>query len=544
MAVTKTTKTKHTWDGQDDVARNAHAPLSTRITRILASPSPQQLEFLRWIEQGTGNAELIAVAGAGKTTTLLAAANALPPDVGAYAVVFNRKNADELRARFPANVTCGTFHSVWSNVLRKHLGVSSLNVDTNKTRSIIERVLPHHTFNDATDKAHVHYTHFAYITPLQKLIGYAKNEGMGTMIASNSAAAYATLIDYHDMDLADSVDVQELCTYASQVLTLSGQDTARVDFDDMLWLPLVLDLRAPAREFVFVDEAQDTNPVQRELVRRMGNDATRYVFVGDPHQAIYGFRGATSDAMEIIAKQFHTTSMPLTVSYRCPKAVVERARQYVSHITAHESAPDGSVETLNALPVSYLTHGTAVLCRLTAPLVSLCYDLIARRIPSKILGRDLGAGLIALIRQQGKGCSTLTHLRARLEQYRAKELEHWMELQRPEKAMQVDDKVTSIFRVIEHLGAGESIDALVEEIAFLFSNDANDGKSGVVLATVHRSKGLEWPHVIIIRPDMLPLPWAKRDWQREQERNLAYVACTRSKLSLTYVEGERVALIA
>jgi superfamily I DNA/RNA helicase len=540
MAVTKNASS---WEGQDVVAAHAHSKPSTRVSRIIASPSPQQLEFLRWIEEGEGNAELIAVAGAGKTTTLLAAANALPADASAYAVVFNRKNADELRSRFPANVTCGTFHSVWSNVLRKHLGVPSLNLDTNKTRSIIERVLPH-TVEEAIGRVRVHHTYFAYITPLQKLIGYAKNEGMGTMIAPNSADAYATLIDYHDIDLPDSVDVQELITYAAQALELSAHDTARVDFDDMLWLPLVLDLRAPARDFVFVDEAQDTNPVQRELVRRMGNDATRFVFVGDPHQAIYGFRGATSDAMKIIAEQFNTTTMPLTVSYRCPKAVVERARSYVSHITAHDSAPEGSVETLNALPVSYLKHGTAVLCRLTAPLVSLCYDLIARRIPSKILGRDLGAGLIALIRQQGKGCSTLTHLRARLEQYRAKEIEHWTTLQRPEKAVQVDDKVTSIFRVIEHVGAGASLDELVEEIAFLFSNEANDGKSGVVLATVHRSKGLEWPHVIIIRPDMLPLPWAKRDWQREQERNLAYVACTRSKLSLTYVEGERVALIA
>ena len=60
-----------------------------------------------------------------------------------------------------------------------------------------------------------------------------------------------------------------------------------------------------------------------------------------------------------------------------------------------------------------------------------------------------------------------------------------------------------------------------------------DEIQGIVLSTVHKIKGLEADRVFIIRPDLLPMQTAK-PWQYAQEKNLEYVAITRSRLELIY----------
>ena len=66
-------------------------------------------------------------------------------------------------------------------------------------------------------------------------------------------------------------------------------------------------------------------------------------FVGDRHQAIYGFTGADSDSLDLIAAAVSAKQLPLTTTFRCPKAVVTYAQQYVNHIQAAETAPEGVV---------------------------------------------------------------------------------------------------------------------------------------------------------------------------------------------------------
>src|SRR5690606_18120963 len=106
-----------------------------------------------------------------------------------------------------------------------------------------------------------------------------------------------------------------------------------------------LDLRVREFDNVLVDEAQDLNVAQRILIRRMLKEGGRLIAVGDPRQAIYGFRGADSDSFRLIGEEFNATDLPLTVTFRCPKAVVAQAQRYVSHIQAHETAPEGEVIT-------------------------------------------------------------------------------------------------------------------------------------------------------------------------------------------------------
>ena len=59
---------------------------------------------------------------------------------------------------------------------------------------------------------------------------------------------------------------------------------------------------------------------------------------------------------------------------------------------------------------------------------------------------------------------------------------------------------------------------------------------GSVLSTIHRAKGLEANRVFILQPDLLRRPRGRAAWQMEQEHNLHYVALTRSKNTLIFVE--------
>src|SRR5208337_3667275 len=141
-------------------------------------------------------------------------------------------------------------------------------------------------------------------------------------------------------------------------------------FDDLLFLAVKDGIRLPTFDNVLVDEAQDTNAIQRAILRKIMHDDSRLVAVGDPSQGIYGFRGADHDAMDLIKSEFDADELPLTVSYRCATAIVKYASQF------------GVIE--------------------------LAYELMTARKPAYMMGREIGEGLVNLIRkQQAKGILNL-----------------------------------------------------------------------------------------------------------------------------------------
>jgi DNA helicase-2/ATP-dependent DNA helicase PcrA len=72
------------------------------------------------------------------------------------------------------------------------------------------------------------------------------------------------------------------------------------------------------------------------------------------------------------------------------------------------------------------------------------------------------------------------------------------------------------------------VELVCEEIDKIFGD--NVGKECVLLSTIHKSKGREWDKVLWLQTG--PSPWAKQDWEIEQEVNLCYVATTRAKKEL------------
>ena len=205
-------------------------------------------------------------------------------------------------------------------------------------------------------------------------------------------------------------------------------------------------------------------------------------------------------------------------------------------IESHPDAPEGSVEHIGIYDAEVFTRGSAILCRNTAPLVAFAYGLLQRDIPCRILGKDIGATLISIIKKQR--AQTLDELQDRLKVWLDREVERCHKDDRsPEPTY---DKFECLGYFINSLDEeSRSVSDLVAKIELMFT-DATNGESSsrVTLSTIHKAKGLEYHTVFLLNWSLLPSRFATKEWQQVQERNLQYVAITRSKDRLVYINSE------
>lgn len=313
----------------------------------------------------------------------------------------------------------------------------------------------------------------------------------------------------------------------------------RIHFDDMIWLPLVHDLPISKVDLQIVDESQDLNRMQQELIYRAGH---RICFVGDKRQAIYGFAGADSESMDnmrshLAASRRGVQTIPLTVTRRCGKAIVEEARRFVPTYRAHESNCTGLVDRAGydegkTDQYRRMTgDGDMVLCRVNAPLVSQCFRFIKEGRKANILGRKIGEGLVSLVEKSKK--HSTTDLIGWLGDWLAKEQANENAKKYPSEGRldNLQDRYDCLVAFTEGLS---EVSAVIRKINSVFT-DNKDAK-GVNLSSIHKAKGLEARRVFILRPKGVgPRMDKMQDWELEQEKNLLYVAITRSIEELYYV---------
>ena len=125
---------------------------------------------------------------------------------------------------------------------------------------------------------------------------------------------------------------------AFEVMRHSRAMTQVVDYDDMLWVPYVDKLPVPQFDYVFLDETQDMNAAQLYLVLEAVKAGGRVIAVGDPRQAIYGFRGADSGAMDNITQALAITDA-VTLAANLPVANVDVQNFLTLSFVRPEPAP-------------------------------------------------------------------------------------------------------------------------------------------------------------------------------------------------------------
>jgi DNA helicase-2/ATP-dependent DNA helicase PcrA len=465
-----------------------------------------------------------AVAGSGKTTTLVEACNRMAGTVAFCA--YNKKIADEIkvRVRGMSHVTAGTFHSfgfaAWRNA-----NPGTLKVEGGKSRILGSQLGLEYGLRKFA-AAGVAILKQAMIEP----------EAVDT-------AAY-DLFDYYDIwdDLPEEYTQSDGIRACEELLIASIKESGRlIDFDDMIYMPLIKASRFPQFDWVLIDEAQDSNKVRRMLASEMLKPGGRILAVGDRHQAIYGFTGADNDALDIIKRDFRCVELPLTVTYRCPKAVVEHAREFVSHITAADNAPQGEVVLMYTVDfwkkeARNLRKDDAILCRNTRPLVSLAFELIRNNIGCHVEGREIGESLIKLV-DKFPSARSLVELSKNLDDYLRSEGERLLAKGQDGKYAGLCDRIETLQVVIENLdGKGDPMEVKLK-LSLLFG-DTTPGQPSpsTTLATIHKAKGREWDRVFLWGRNLyMPSRFAKQQWQKQQENNLIYVAITRAKARLVEV---------
>jgi len=260
---------------------------------------------------------ILAGPGTGKTMTLTMRIARLVSHwkvdpASLVAITFTNKAAEEMRSRIATAVgeetvskrmTITTFHSFGMSLLREFAPACGRSAGFT-------------VFGDDERE---------YILAAELGIRGRDAGSVGEKIRS----AKAMMLPASDME-------EELAQYYARYEDcLKRQDA--FDIDDLIAYPVRLlrdnaEIAAVIRErypWICIDEYQDINAAQYQLIRLLAPEGQSNIFaIGDPDQAIYGFRGADNTFIGRFKDDYPSASIyELKTSYRCPRTILEASDQ-------------------------------------------------------------------------------------------------------------------------------------------------------------------------------------------------------------------------
>lgn len=474
--------------------------------------SSYQEDIFDWGQNGSGNARIRAVAGGGKTTTLIEFARRVEGS-GCF-VAFNKHVQKELSRKLSdTDFIAKTVHSIGFGTLGYNTD-KNLTVNGDKLKEIVDDVTENMDFDTHKKTAK------ADLRKLADLVRLNFPE-----VNPNNPADVRKVASHH------GIRTREIFPLVERVIEKSVREferTGELDFTEMIFLPVKKNLSFYQNEWVLVDEAQDLNALQREIVSRMKRADGRIVFVGDPNQAIYGFAGADNNSFEKIGEQFNTTDLPLSITYRCPKSHVENVQGLVPEIEAADDASEGTIEHGDLENITdWVQEGDYVICRTNAPLIENAIRLVQNGVKAHVVGRNIKDRLIQITERVD-----MDGFLKNLEDYYKEQKDRMGDDVSESFLQMVRDRIDCLKAIYrsQNINTDSEMKSAIRE---LFSGDDD----AVKLMTAHKAKGLENERVIIIKPELMPLELRdQQSWEYQQELNIKYVAETRSLDTLIYLE--------
>jgi len=277
------------------------------------------------VTYGDGPLLILAGAGSGKTRVLTYRIAFLIRERGVnpsniLAVTFTNRAAAEMKERVgkllgdvSASMAIGTFHSICSGILRRHierLGYSSNFViyDDHDQRAAIKTILEQQMIDEKV----------LGLKKIQSLINRAKHEGLSPLDSADSYFGF-----FKDKIVLVFEEYGKILKNANAL-----------DFGDLIYLTVRLfkenaDLLEDYRkmwEYILVDEYQDTNHVQYELIKLMSGRKMNITVVGDDDQSIYRWRGADIQNILDFEKDFKGAHLVrLEQNYRSTQVILDAA---------------------------------------------------------------------------------------------------------------------------------------------------------------------------------------------------------------------------
>ena len=508
--------------------------MAKKKTAIEYEPSQYQKAIFDYIQHEKGNLVVEAAAGSGKTYTLVKALSLIPQDKRVLMTAFNKDIVKELTKKvkeFP-NVEVRTLHGLGMILTTRGLGIGGMKPEAYKYTQLI-----YNHWQDLT-KTNINKlsrnARKSFVENTKKLVDFGR-----FYLATTRSEMIELMTKYDIPCVADEVDV------ALKVMAIGGKNLDSIDYTDMIWMPHIYDLHLQECEydFIMVDECQDLNVAERNLVLRCLKEGGRLIAVGDSNQCIYGFSGSDPDSFRAIQSIPNTVSMPLSISYRCPESVVKFAQNLVPSIEAKQGAEEGVI--LDCVSLDDVHDGDMVLCRNNAPLLQVYCKLLEQGKRAYIRGSDVGKNLQNIVIGTHKDYlytnlkrdGVFIRLYEDLFNSRKAIMERYGISQEDAMKHETIQAKLDMIRALEVLGADlTTTEELTKKIEDIFPK--NDKGEGIMLSTVHKAKGLEADNVFIACASLMPSKSALDEWQVQQERNLMYVAYTRAKKVLGFLNEE------
>lgn len=461
------------------------------------TPTAEQHEAIAAAKTG-GNLVIEAGAGSGKTSTLKLVSDALAPKRGLY-VAYNKAIQVDASKSFPSNVTCKTSHAlafathgrIYIDRIKNGGRVTARMV---ADRLGIDRSLP---LGDDRELGE---------TTIARLAGDTVRRfcqsGDDTIQTKHAPFVPGAEEVSHDLALT-------LVKYAETIwANLQDPDARGFRFEHDHYLKM-WSLSQPTLkyDFIFIDEAQDSNPCVMAVMLRQN---AQLIAVGDRAQAIYGWRGAKDAMASFPAKQ----RTKLSQSFRFGPAVADVANVLLRmldntdmQITGNPSLPSviGAADTPDA-----------ILCRTNAGVIQAALDTPAGQTFAIVGGTDqikkfaeAAADLMA-----GRRASWHPDLGA---------FKSW----------------AAVCEYADEDGDGADLKVLVnlcrdygpEELQRIAQLSVPEDRADRIISTAHKAKGREWDSVRIAG-DFTPSDERQANGLSQEECMLAYVAVTRAKLHL------------
>ena len=466
------------------------------------APTAEQEKILEACLLTNNNIMISAYAGCGKTSTLKMIERAIKTKPVLY-LVFNAKNAkdadyspkaDDADKRMSATTTVRTANSMGHRVWAKTTG-HNLKLDPAKCRDILRAMIKEVKDRGTVNEMWSVYWDVISGVAMAKALGYIPDGAFEQIPRLCTQEQFHLTLEERPDDLtADLID-------AVLVKSIRAAYEGFIDYNDQIYMPAVFGGTFPQFPLVMVDEYQDMNPCNHRLIERL-TKKSRLIGVGDPFQSIYGFRGATQNGMSIAQAKYSMSPLPLSVSFRCPQAIVEASRWRVPDFKWIK--PGGHVETLAELEAKDIPDSATFLCRNNAPLFRLAMQLLSAGRSVSVAGSDIGPRLIAIMRKLGSDDYPRQRVFTAIAEWQS---------QREEKESKTAKDLADCMRVFA--SHGSNLSQAIAYAEHLFKQEGT-----IRLSTGHKAKGLEWTEVFHLDP------WLCRD--DEQDQNLKYVIGTRS----------------
>jgi DNA helicase-2/ATP-dependent DNA helicase PcrA len=541
----------------------------------------EQQRIFEFVTNESGHGIIDAVAGAGKTTTIIACANHVPDKKNILFCAFNTSISAEIKHKFISqglhDVTVKTLHSMGLAMLTQdvHFG-RNLKLENEKYASILktktiqyqikpffDEIMLLRGFNpeDDTDRNANYEMRKIENEISRKLIDI--NQKYRSILEKEDIEEFRKMLIhfriYESHEVEKTTFPRELIAVfeCHKIILQEGNELAKnhqiIDYTDMLYLPYIWNLHPIKKyKFLFIDECQDLSKSQFAIAAKYGASDGRILAVGDPKQSIYGFTGADVDSFGRVRRYTKASQLPLTTCFRCPQLVINLAKEIRTDITGSKTDPGKVIDIPLEKVLESCRADDLIISRTKAPILPLVFSFIDQERKVEI-HKDEVIDFLYELRKIFLREELTTFFYAtgfNFEIFKSRIKDRWDNKIHAEARKIMNSTERDIYIRNEKNHISQTLDFFhkkqiqwaarcktIEDILKVIKEYISSKEDSVKISTIHRAKGLEADRVFVLNYDRLPeIKDRQNAWEMEQEINLKYVAITRAKRELYRVQ--------